>query len=160
MRQRLEEIYRQHRQGLYTLAVSITRCPGAAEDAVHEAFVRLWRREAQLNGDALTYVYTAVRNASVDQLRRAAAANRPATSIYQAQPEDPQQRAMSGEAQQVLHMAVESLPEAQRLAVVLKVYGELTFEQIAQVLGEPLPTVASRYRRALEALREKVQGLA
>src|SRR4051795_7972904 len=71
----LEDIYARHRQGLFTLALSITRCAARAEDAVHDAFVRLCRRRsvsAPVNGtgtasqpDPVAYVFASVRNAAV-----------------------------------------------------------------------------------------------
>jgi RNA polymerase sigma-70 factor (ECF subfamily) len=56
--------------------------------------------------------------------------------------------------------AVESLPDEQREAVVMRIYGNLTFDEMAKALGEPLQTVASRYRRAIEKLSEKMKRVA
>ena len=66
MRRSLERIYRKHRQGMYSLALSITRRPQAAEDAVQEAFVKLWRLGPAPRGDPVAYTYAAVRNAAND----------------------------------------------------------------------------------------------
>jgi RNA polymerase sigma-70 factor (ECF subfamily) len=57
------------------------------------------------------------------------------------------------EAEHDLHEAMRALPAEQLEAVVLHLYVGLTFAQAAEVLGEPLATVASRYRRALDRLR-------
>jgi DNA-directed RNA polymerase specialized sigma24 family protein len=48
------------------------------------------------------------------------------------------------------------LPEEQREALVVWVYAGLTFEQMAEVLGQPLSTVSWRYRRALDRLGERM----
>jgi RNA polymerase sigma-70 factor (ECF subfamily) len=48
------------------------------------------------------------------------------------------------------------LPEEQRTVVVLKVWGELTFQEIATTLDAPLNTVTARYRYALEKLRNRI----
>lgn len=71
MDRELEDIYRSNRQGLYTLALSVTRNPQSAEDAVHEAFTRLLKVEKPKNVDWRAYAYQAVRNAAIDQVRRA-----------------------------------------------------------------------------------------
>ena len=55
--------------------------------------------------------------------------------------------------------AIEALAEDQREVVVLRVYAELTFAQIGEVLGQPLATVAARYRRSLERLRGQLERL-
>ena len=57
----------------------------------------------------------------------------------------------------MLRRAVDELPDDQREAVVLRIYGQLSFEQMAEAVGEPLPTVASRYRRALASRRMRME---
>ena len=52
-----------------------------------------------------------------------------------------------------------TLPDAQRETIVMKLYGNLTFDQIAQASDEPLSTVSSRYRRGLAALKESMEAL-
>ena len=51
----------------------------------------------------------------------------------------------------------DAIRNAQREVIVLKIWGDLTFAQIAQTLGESINTVASRYRYALEALRKHIK---
>ncbi len=160
IRQQLEEVYWEHRQGLFTLALSITRCHGRAEDAVHEAFTRLWKSHLSPRRDLVPYVFAAVRNAAIDQVRRSPAMQDvQQTSIYNGQIDDPLANAVRQERADLMRKAVEELPDEQRQAVVLHVYAELTFEQVAEMLGEPLPTVASRYRRALERLKQTAHKL-
>ena len=159
MKQTLEQVYRDHRQGLYTLALAITRRPERAEDAVQDTFARLWTSDVRLTGDPVPYVFAAVRNAAVDQMRRKnAAARLEAVSIYNGLPADPAARAVSTEEHQRVREAIDELPDAEREAVVMKVYAGLTFDQIARALGEPLQTVASRYRRALARLATQLKG--
>jgi RNA polymerase sigma-70 factor (ECF subfamily) len=151
----LERIYRRHRQGLFTLALTVTRSPAAAEDAVQEAFARLWRLKKRPAGDPVAYVFAAVRNAATDQLRRRREPPADAAaSIFNGSVTSPEAAALEAERQRLLAEAVEALPEAQREAIVLRVYADLSFAQMAEALGEPLPTVAGRYRRGLERLRE------
>ena len=157
MHQRLERIYREHRQGLFTLALSITRCPQSAEDAVHDAFVRLWRSPLRPGGDPVAYVFASVRNAALDLLRRQRATVEISEAMFEGRQDDPSCAAAQSEEAALLRAAVDGLPGPQRETVVLRVYAGLTFEQIASALGEPLPTVASRYRRALERIRDAVR---
>jgi len=104
--------------------------------------------------------FAAVRNAAIDQVRRTPAMQDvQQTSIYNGQMDDPLAAAIDLERQELMRKAVEELPDEQRQAVVLHVYADLTFEQVAEMLGEPLPTVASRYRRALERLKQTAQKL-
>jgi len=156
--QRLERIYREHRQGLFTLALSTTGCPESAEDAVHDAFVRLWKSRLRPGGDPVAYVFASVRNAARDLVRRRRGTVGLSHTVFAPGQDDPSRAAAESEEAALLRAAVEGLPGPQREAVVLRVYAGLTFEQIAEVLGEPLPTVASRYRRALERIREAWRG--
>lgn len=66
----LEQVYWQQRHGLFSLALAITRCHAAAEDAVHNAFARLADASASLDGNVVPYVFATVRNAAIDEVRR------------------------------------------------------------------------------------------
>jgi len=156
--QEIEDIYRRHRQGLFTLALSITRRVDLAEDAVHDACARLLRSGKRPQGDPVAYVFASVRNAALEQARR----RRPATglpeSLFDPRQADPAAAASQSEQQRLAREAVDRLPLRQRQAVVLRLYANLTFQQIAETLGEPLPTVAARYRRALERIKKTIEG--
>jgi RNA polymerase sigma-70 factor (ECF subfamily) len=161
----LADIYARRRQGLFTHALSITGCSERAEDAIHDAFVRLCSLDPAGIADPAAYVFTAVRSAAIDQLRRAkrseVAGDPKPASIFQekANGHDPYARALAGERAESVARAVETLPLDQREIIVLRVYAGLTFDQIAKVLNEPLPTIASRYRRTLERLKRQLEKL-
>jgi RNA polymerase sigma-70 factor (ECF subfamily) len=157
VRQEIEAIYQQYRQGLYTLALALTRRGELAEDAIQEAFARLWKLKYLPPGDKVAYVFAAVRNASIDQLRRQRRRDFQPQSIYDGG-NDPAADAQILERRDLVRLAVDSLAQPQKEAVVMKIYGSLTFEQIAKTLNEPLATVASRYRRAMEAIKVQLEG--
>ncbi len=154
VRDSLEGIYRDHRQGLYSLALSITRQPALAEDAVQEAFARLWRRGTTANGDPVAYTFATVRNTAIDTVSRKQTAATDPASLYNGQYHDPSESVLADETADRLRDAVDNLPDEQRHAVVMKVYAGLTFQQIAEACDEPLSTISSRYQRALCRLRE------
>ncbi len=161
---RLLAIYREHRRGLYALAMSVTRRPESAEDAIHEAFSRLCRVGLKTDRDDRSYVFAAVRNAAVDQIRRGDRARPAAEGLFDRLHQDttetrPEQAMMERERDHQLQSALDELPDDARQCVVMKIYGGLTFDEISQALGEPLSTVASRYRRALEKLRTSMEAL-
>jgi RNA polymerase sigma factor (sigma-70 family) len=158
----LTDIYRRYRQGLFTLALSVTGCAARAEDAVHEAFARLCRKVEPLAGrqdaQAVAYVFAAVRNAAIDQVRRAPRGADVATAASLFSPlAGPAQSAIDSERERSIAAAVDALPADQREVVVLRVYGQLSFAEVAVVVGAPLATVAARYRRALERLRLRLE---
>ncbi len=155
MHQELEQIYRINRQGLFSLALSITRCPDLAEDAVHDAFARLWRSKVKPKGDPVAYVFASVRNAALELTRRRRPRPAP-VSVFDSDQVDPASAAIESEQQQLVRHAVDALPDEQRQVVVLRLHAGLTFQQIAETFAEPLQTVASRYRRALERIKKNL----
>ncbi len=175
----LESIYREHRQGLFTLALSITRRRDRAEDAVHDAFARMLRAEQSRSspqGDRVAYAFASVRNAAIDIVRKKselaieaiAGESSDGESIYaRLGPSGQSNRdgasdepLLAAETQSLVQQAIRELPDATRQVLVMKLHGGLTFEQISQAMNEPLPTVASRYRRALDRLKERLQPVA
>jgi len=157
VQQDLEQIYREHRQGLFSLALSITRCPDLAEDAVHDAVTRLWRSSVEPSGDRVAYVFASVRNAALEVARRRRRSTQLGESVFEAHGPDPATSAVDAERRQLARRAVDALPIRQRQVVVLRLYVGLTFRQIAETIGEPLQTVASRYRRALQRIKDRIE---
>lgn len=140
-----------------------TRSLADAEDVVQEAFVRYWRHQRHLPGDPLALLITSVRRAALDLARRntrrvqreekSNGGLEEQASFFEPQPGDDIERRREIEA------ALQHLPPAQREVLVLKIWQELTFEQIAEVLDVPPNTAASRYRYALTALRKELKPL-
>lgn len=156
----LAQLYARHRQGLFTAALSITGCSARAEDAVHEAFARMCRTIRTGIDDPAAYVFAAVRRAAIDQRRRAgSAAVEMDLSIFATDAASADAHAIDAERQRLISLAIGGLPAEMREVVVLRVYGELSFAQIAAVMEEPVQTVASRYRRALSRLKERLEHL-
>lgn len=127
-----------------------------AEDVVQDAFVRFWRRERSLENRAL--LYAAVRSAALDRLRREQRRTRREALAFAGNEEHCEPVfAPEDDGQQLLAAAVERLPDEQREVVILKIWNELTFAEIARVLEISQNTAASRYRYALGALKKILQ---
>jgi RNA polymerase sigma-70 factor (ECF subfamily) len=98
------------------------------------------------------YVYRAVRNAALNARRsnlRLAELD-PQNSVFR-------HRGGNQEAALALEKALAKLPEEQREVVVMRVWSGLTLEEMATAVGAPLNTIASRYRYALDKLREHLK---
>ena len=127
-----------------------------AEDIVQEAFVRFWRGQHSIANRAL--LYAAVRSAALDRLRSDhRRARREASVALDGADHFEPQFAAGDEGQELLAAAVERLPDEQREVVILKIWNELTFAEIAGILEISPNTAASRYRYALGALRKTLQ---
>ena len=149
-----------HGPKLLLCARQWTRSFADAEDVVQEAFVRYWRHQRQLPGDPQALLITSIRRAALDQARREsrrlvregkADGFEEHMSLFEPQPGEDRERRPEIES------ALQHLPSEQREVLVLKIWNELTFEQIAETLGIPSNTAASRYRYALAALRKDLK---
>jgi RNA polymerase sigma-70 factor, ECF subfamily len=142
--------------GLLLFARQWTRSAADAEDIVQEAFVKFWRRNHQINNRAL--LYATVRSIALDFIRRdKRRARREATVFAGSDPTVEPQFEWEDEAQSALAAAVSCLPQDQREVLVLKIWNELTFSEIAGALGISQNTAASRYRYALAHLKKSLQ---
>ena len=160
MRAELEQVYCQHQQTLFALALTITGCAGLAEDSVHEAFVRLCRKDARPGGSLTAYVFASVRNAAIDLRRRQMRQQRLAESVFQDSADRLGLQARSEESsEQLCRLSglIDVLEESVREIIVMKIFANLTFDEIGQVMGTPSATVATRYRRALVKLEEHLR---
>jgi RNA polymerase sigma-70 factor (ECF subfamily) len=151
------EWFERHGPKLLLCARQWTRSFADAEDVVQEAFVRFWRRQRQLGGEPGALLFTSVRRAAIDlarsNSRRSARELRSDGGLDDTGPlfETP----LEGEdRREAIESALRRLPVEQREVLTLKIWGELTFEQIAAQLHIPANTAASRYRYALAGLRD------
>lgn len=139
-----------------------------ANELVQETMTNVWRKAHLYNGDkgaATTWVYTVMRNASFDMLRRIKAKNEQNLGddiwpIDMAQDELQSEEEHFGDhlmEKQMLNY-VNTLPEPQQAVVKGVYYQELSQEQLAQQLGVPIGTIKSRLRLALAKLKQQMGG--
>ena len=153
----LEQVYREHRQRLFTCALAITRCPARAENAIHDAFCRLFRLGHKKPRNLKVYVFRAVRNAAIDQLRR----NPPpvendAEYIFDPQ-EGPREATARNEFNRRVAEALLRLSDDERETIVQHIYSDLTFREIARLRGKRQGTVTAWYYRGLKKLRSQLE---
>ncbi len=137
-------------------ARSQTRCEADARDLLQDALVEVWRRAShQPPDDAL--VFKTLRRRAIDLGRRIDRRERRerATLDWWQEPGDDPGTGPDRDAG--LAQAVQALPAPLREVVLLKIWGGLTFREIAETLGVPLQTAASRYRYALDHLRHALK---
>jgi len=148
----IDRFYRQHRQQLFTYALSITCCPEAAEDAIQDAFYRVYRKQ-RIEGNVKAYVFRSVRNAALNQVRRNVRPTQQCDTYIFANDCDP---AENGDLRELIHRVAEALhelSEGERETIVQHLFGGLTFREIAELRGDPLGSVTSWYRRGLARLK-------
>ncbi|MGE3803905.1 MAG: RNA polymerase sigma factor [Gemmataceae bacterium] len=142
------ELYDALGAALYRVAWGLLGSRSEAEDAVQDVFVALVQAGSRLLQveNFKAYLFVALRHAA---LRRRSRERRLIRVPLEEAAQVAAPLAETGELEALLA----TLPEEQREAVVLKIKGELTFAEMATVLGVSANTAASRYRYALEKLR-------
>lgn len=150
-----------HGPKLLLCARQWTRSLADAEDVVQEAFVRYWRHQRHLPGEPQALLITSIRRAALDHARRHARRTlREEKADGGLEEREYTFEALPGEdadRRREIEIALQRLPAVQREVLVLKIWNELTFEQIGATLEIPPNTAASRYRYALAALRKELK---
>ena len=146
-------LYDTHGAALYRYAVMLLADAAAAEDAVQQVFASLLRQGGRIRLDnEAHYLRRAVRNECYSSRRRPrfdALDDEHASFLEPAGADLP-----AIEERITLEAAIRSLSIDQREVVHLHVFEGLTFQEIADALGESINTIGSRYRYALKNLRE------
>jgi RNA polymerase sigma-70 factor, ECF subfamily len=153
-------LYDRFAARMYRAALRMLGRPEDAEDAVQEVFLAVVRSRERLSDvrDLGAYLFAALhRAASRYSLQRMRTPQVSPTGTVDAVA--PVERVASDNPYwHRLQQAIWALPSEQREVVTLKIDGELTFAQIAQVVGVSINTVASRYHYALQKLRTSLAG--
>lgn len=146
----------------YATALQVLKVPARAEEAVQDAFVRLWQRAGQFDparGHERSWVLAIARNSAIDALRKQGRTFErsidDAPSVYALRdPDDVWQQVLEGLTSIDVRAALQQLP-AEQQDIVLQVYyeGKRPVE-VARELGIAEGTVRSRLRLALAKLRE------
>lgn len=152
----LETLFCLHERSLFVCALAITRTPERAEDAVQQAFYKLFRMTSAPE-NLKAYVYRAVRNAALDQVKRSPEPPMPLDETFFDPGVDPREAASRSEFTSRVEAALRNLSEDERETIVQHLYGELTFREIAELREGSINTITSWYRRGLEKLRTEIE---
>ena len=170
----LEVLMERYTPRIYRVAFGITRSHAEAEEVVQDVFMTLFRKADLFEGRAAlgTWLYRVAANAALIKRRGRRAEREIALDdclpvfkpdghregdrsfIVADWSQNPERDLLSGEARAIVEEALEQLPEHYRAVLVLRDVEELSNEEVAQALGEPVPAIKSRLHRARMALRE------
>ena len=162
----LAELYDRYGRLAYSVALRVLGDPGRAEDAVQEAFLKIWNHASSFDarrGSLRTWLLTSVRNRSIDYLRGRGAHERQELELQPALPEvaprsDPWREVSLSLERSAVREAMSNLPAEQRQAVELAYFAGYSHREIAEMTHVPLSTVKGRMRLALEKLSSYLQG--
>jgi RNA polymerase sigma-70 factor (ECF subfamily) len=142
-------LYERHGRALLAYACALLRDPSAAEDVLHQVFLNVLRGKASIDGEPVRYLFRAIRNTALNHIRgQSREVELAGAGVWLESPDG------STETSLALQSALQTLPAEQREVVVLKIWGQLTFDEAAAVIGVSPNTAASRYRYGLEKLKQ------
>jgi RNA polymerase sigma-70 factor, ECF subfamily len=153
-RETLERVYDRYGNSLISYARALLGSAEDAEDAVQEVFVRLAKRADRIDSirELRKYLLRSTRNAAYELLRGRMRRERLEEGIVQSLSEYSTETAAPEVA--AILQGFDQLPPDQREVLALKVFQGLTFREIGEVIGKSQNTAASRYRYAIERLRQ------
>jgi RNA polymerase sigma-70 factor (ECF subfamily) len=158
----LERLYDRYGRATYSLVLKMLRDPARAEEVSQEVFLKLWRRPESYvpgRGAFATWLLSVAHHRAVDELRTRR------HEVFSLGNDDTPPReliddgsdladgAWVREQRAAVRAALATLPATQRQAVELAYFAGLTQREIAERLGEPLGTVKTRIRLAMQKLR-------
>ena len=160
-----EALLDRHRTGVFRFLCRFVGDAARADDLAQDCWLRFIRAAPRWKdgGRFKTWLYAVARNLATDAARRATHRNHEPLDLVPGRRArdgvDGAARAPEGDVllRSALERAIAALPDEQREVFLLREYEGITFAEIAEVTGAPVPTVKSRMRYALEALREALQ---
>jgi RNA polymerase sigma-70 factor (ECF subfamily) len=153
----LRELHRRYAALVFSVATRFVGTP-AAEEVVQDVFITLWDKHASFDparGPFRPWLVQVTRRRAMNALRTAKARELPCEEAVDDLASDailPDESQWRSHRQVVIRAAVDALPEAQRQALSLAFFDELSHEQIARVLGTPIGTAKTRIRLAMKRL--------
>lgn len=149
----LAQLYEQTHTAVYGFALSILKNRSDAEDVLQDAYLQIWNSSGSYvpEGKPLAWIFTVTRNLARMRLREQARtvtiAPEDWQTLFDGQPEADQTDRL------VLTSLLELLSDEERQIVMLHAMTGLKHREIADLLNLKLPTVLSKYRRALKKLQ-------
>ena len=155
------ELVRRHYAEVVRVVYGMCGDTTLAEDAAQEAFLRAWMNlpSFQVASSLRNWLLRIAVNVALDVLRKKPEEQlEKMQSLLVSDPSpDPELALIEKEQAGSVQQAIQSLPEAARSVLVLREYGELSYQEISSVLDIPIGTVMSRLNYARTCLREKLE---
>jgi RNA polymerase sigma-70 factor (ECF subfamily) len=163
-REAFRVLFEAYKDRVYSIALHYSGDEATAKDVTQQVFLKLMTRIGQFqhNAEFTTWLYRMVVNACVDEQRKARRFlpfgdlldAGPATEI-----DTREERVLRGEIAGQVRTAVSGLKPKLRMAILLRYFEDLSYDEMAEVLGCSKGTVASRLNRGHQALARKLSSL-
>jgi len=163
-------IVKRYREQIFHFILKMVKDGAQAEDLTQETFIKAFRALASFNSQYAfsTWLYKIAANNCIDYFRKKKLATTSIDTPIQAKDgqlhrdfpdhqEGPESQLISKERTNEIKVAIDSLPEKYRQAIILRHSQDRSYEEIAKELDLPLGTVKVRIFRAREMLKSKLK---
>lgn len=153
----LSDLYNKTRTAVYGFALSIVKNRHDAEDILQDTYLRIHAAAGSYtpNGSPMPWILTITRNLALMKLRqRARTGDLPEEELFALESPD-----IPPDEKLVLEQAMQALGDEERQVVMLHAIAGFKHREIAQMLDMALPTVLSKYNRALKKLKTRLEGV-
>jgi RNA polymerase sigma-70 factor, ECF subfamily len=157
----LEAIVIEHSAAVYRLARSVVRDDALADDVTQETFIKVWKHLDDFRGDSSlrSWVLRIAHNTAVSTLRTIKDSATDPSKLPEADDPIATTRVVEGRiATHDLRAALDQLDDLTREIVVLREIEGMSYEEISETLGVPIPTVKTRLLRARRRLTVMLEG--
>jgi len=155
-RSSFSELVKRHQKGLLRLSMRFVKDPDIAQDVVQESFIKTFEKLNSFEGRSSfkSWLYQITVNTARNKLRE---------DRYDFSDIEDVQLGVAAQAEsslvhravgEILNVEVEKLPFKQKTALVLRVYEDMSFSEIAEIMECPYDTAKANYRHALLKLKE------
>lgn len=155
-----ETLVLRHEKFLMKVVVRMTRDLDAAEDIVQETFIKAFRRLHLFEGRSSlrSWLYQIALNTARNRFRRANRETVGMDGMDVAVDSALESGLIAGDVRSVIQLEVDKLPERQRTALSLRIFEDLSFKEIADIMQCPYDTAKANYRHALLKLKSRLEG--
>ncbi len=166
--QALQLLVSRHLKSIYNFAYSVVGGKSEADDVTQEAFVKIWKNLKKFDGEKSfrTWAFSITRNAAIDYLRKRKAIpfsyfddekdGQFAESIKDEEAVADELFDLAYQEKEVAK-AIDGLPNIYREIISLKLSEDMTFEEMAEIMGESVNTIKSRHRRGVLLLKKSLE---
>lgn len=158
-----ELLYRQFCQSLVLFANKYVYDLSVAENLVQDVFTNIWQNRGNLNssGNIKTYLYTSVKNRALNYIQRAKIERRYKETIVVEKTDfiTPDKHLMNKELEERVNEAVQGLSERCRMIFLMSRHDNLSYAEIAEILGLSIKTVENHMGKAVKTLRKYLSDI-
>jgi len=155
-------LVRTHQRGVYALIFSMLRDHFATDDVVQDSFVKAYRHimSFEAKSSFKSWLYSIAINTAKNALKSSSLRQTVdiEQTVFQVSP-----RAVEAieeqQLQTILAKEIEKLPDKQKLALTLRIFDDLSFEEIAKIMECPYNTAKANFRHAINNLRKHARIL-